>query len=167
MTAARRGSAGTLIPRPARSPARARPGFATAWSSPPPGISTSIRSSPTANTSATPTSGWPAPPMPARRGFGGTRSRGRRGGTPVTKWRLIPRCPGKIWGAFSDVHDIPNDNIISERHGHQRSRRDLPLTQLRRVVEQRDGRAPAQAGDFHRARSQESEERAHALRRRV
>ena len=26
--------------------------------------------------------------------------------------------PGKIWGAFSNVHDIPNDNIISERHGH-------------------------------------------------
>ena len=29
-----------------------------------------------------------------------------------------PGTPGKIWGAFSDVHDIPNDNIISERHGH-------------------------------------------------
>ena len=29
-----------------------------------------------------------------------------------------PSIPGKIWGAFSDVHDIPNDNIISERHGH-------------------------------------------------
>jgi photosystem II stability/assembly factor-like uncharacterized protein len=27
---------------------------------------------------------------------------------------------GKMWGAFSDVHDIPNDNIISERHGHNR-----------------------------------------------
>jgi photosystem II stability/assembly factor-like uncharacterized protein len=32
-----------------------------------------------------------------------------------------PEVPGKIWGAFSDVHDIPNDNIISERHGHNRS----------------------------------------------
>ena len=31
-----------------------------------------------------------------------------------------PEMPGKIWGAFSDVHDIPNDNIISERHGHRR-----------------------------------------------
>lgn len=31
-----------------------------------------------------------------------------------------PETPGKIWGAFSDVHDIPNDNIISERHGHKR-----------------------------------------------
>ncbi|MBI5385909.1 MAG: hypothetical protein HZA90_14620 [Verrucomicrobia bacterium] len=31
-----------------------------------------------------------------------------------------PDVPGRIWGAFSDVHDIPNDNIISERHGHQR-----------------------------------------------
>jgi hypothetical protein len=30
-----------------------------------------------------------------------------------------PETPGKIWGAFSDVHDIPNDNIITERHGHQ------------------------------------------------
>ncbi len=31
-----------------------------------------------------------------------------------------PDTPGKLWGAFSDVHDIPNDNIISERHGHKR-----------------------------------------------
>ncbi len=31
-----------------------------------------------------------------------------------------PDIPGKMWGAFSDVHDIPNDNIISERHGHNR-----------------------------------------------
>jgi photosystem II stability/assembly factor-like uncharacterized protein len=31
-----------------------------------------------------------------------------------------PVVPGKVWGAFSDVHDIPNDNIISERHGHNR-----------------------------------------------
>ncbi len=30
-----------------------------------------------------------------------------------------PEVPGKIWGAFSNVHDIPNDNIISERHGHK------------------------------------------------
>jgi photosystem II stability/assembly factor-like uncharacterized protein len=30
-----------------------------------------------------------------------------------------PEIPGKIWGAFSDVHDIPNDNIISERHSHK------------------------------------------------
>ncbi len=29
-----------------------------------------------------------------------------------------PDVPGKIWGAFSDTHDIPNDNIISERHKH-------------------------------------------------
>jgi len=27
-----------------------------------------------------------------------------------------PETPGKIWGAFSNVHDIPNDNIISGRH---------------------------------------------------
>ncbi len=31
-----------------------------------------------------------------------------------------PDIPGKMWGAFSNVHDIPNDNIISERHGHDR-----------------------------------------------
>ncbi len=31
-----------------------------------------------------------------------------------------PEIPGTMWGAFSDVHDIPNDNIISERHGHDR-----------------------------------------------
>ena len=29
-----------------------------------------------------------------------------------------PQSPGKMWGAFSDVHDIPNDNIIGEHHGH-------------------------------------------------
>jgi photosystem II stability/assembly factor-like uncharacterized protein len=27
-----------------------------------------------------------------------------------------PDIPGKIWGAFSDVHDIPNGNIIENRH---------------------------------------------------
>lgn len=27
-----------------------------------------------------------------------------------------PAIRGKVWGAFSDVHDIPNDNIISGRH---------------------------------------------------
>ena len=27
-----------------------------------------------------------------------------------------PRVPGRIWGAFSNTHDIPNDNIISGRH---------------------------------------------------
>ena len=31
-----------------------------------------------------------------------------------------PDIAGKMWGAFSDVHDIPNNNIISERHGHNR-----------------------------------------------
>ena len=31
-----------------------------------------------------------------------------------------PDTPGLMWGAFSNVHDIPNDNIISERHGHKR-----------------------------------------------
>lgn len=30
-----------------------------------------------------------------------------------------PDRPGTMWGAFSNVHDIPNDNIISERHGHK------------------------------------------------
>jgi hypothetical protein len=30
-----------------------------------------------------------------------------------------PEIPGKFWGAFSDVHDIPNDNIISGRHGNR------------------------------------------------
>jgi photosystem II stability/assembly factor-like uncharacterized protein len=27
-----------------------------------------------------------------------------------------PDVPGRIWGAFSNVHDIPNGNIIMERH---------------------------------------------------
>ncbi|MEK7766951.1 MAG: hypothetical protein AAB368_12000, partial [bacterium] len=27
-----------------------------------------------------------------------------------------PSAPGKMWGAFSDVHDIPNGNIILGRH---------------------------------------------------
>ncbi|MFC1582042.1 hypothetical protein ACFL4W_00750 [Planctomycetota bacterium] len=44
-----------------------------------------------------------------------------------TPWRntcyeiaFDPEIPGKMWGAFSNVHDIPNDNIISERHGSHR-----------------------------------------------
>lgn len=28
-----------------------------------------------------------------------------------------PEVAGKMWGAFSNVHDIPNDNIIMNRHG--------------------------------------------------
>ena len=27
-----------------------------------------------------------------------------------------PETPGTIWGAFSDLHDIPNNNVISGRH---------------------------------------------------
>lgn len=27
-----------------------------------------------------------------------------------------PAVPGRIWGAMSDTHDIPNDNVISGRH---------------------------------------------------
>ena len=27
-----------------------------------------------------------------------------------------PDTPGKIWAAFADLHDIPNDNVISGRH---------------------------------------------------
>lgn len=27
-----------------------------------------------------------------------------------------PETPGKIWAAFADLHDIPNDNVISGRH---------------------------------------------------
>jgi photosystem II stability/assembly factor-like uncharacterized protein len=27
-----------------------------------------------------------------------------------------PEVPGKIWGAFADLHDIPNMNVISGRH---------------------------------------------------
>jgi photosystem II stability/assembly factor-like uncharacterized protein len=27
-----------------------------------------------------------------------------------------PETPGKVWGAFADLHDIPNNNVISGRH---------------------------------------------------
>ncbi len=27
-----------------------------------------------------------------------------------------PETPGRIWAAFADLHDIPNDNVISGRH---------------------------------------------------
>ena len=27
-----------------------------------------------------------------------------------------PAAPGKIWAAFADLHDIPNNNVISGRH---------------------------------------------------
>ena len=30
--------------------------------------------------------------------------------------QIDPSAPGKIWGAFSNVHDIPNGNIIMGRH---------------------------------------------------
>ncbi len=30
-----------------------------------------------------------------------------------------PDIPGKSWGAFSNIHDIPNGNIISGRHGSE------------------------------------------------
>jgi len=43
--------------------------------------------------------------------------------TKWTPWRnttyelaFDPEIPGKIWSASSDVHDIPNDNIIGGRH---------------------------------------------------
>ena len=42
---------------------------------------------------------------------------------PDTKWRntcyemaFDPEIPGKIWGAFSGTHDIPNCNVILGRH---------------------------------------------------
>ncbi|MHC4715819.1 MAG: WD40/YVTN/BNR-like repeat-containing protein, partial [Planctomycetota bacterium] len=31
-----------------------------------------------------------------------------------------PKTPGKMWGAFSNTHDIPNLNIIGNYHGDQR-----------------------------------------------
>ena len=27
-----------------------------------------------------------------------------------------PEVPGRIWGAMSNTHDIPNENVISGRH---------------------------------------------------
>lgn len=32
-----------------------------------------------------------------------------------------PEVPGKIWGAFADLHDIPNNNVISGRHYWERA----------------------------------------------
>jgi photosystem II stability/assembly factor-like uncharacterized protein len=32
-----------------------------------------------------------------------------------------PETPGTIWGAFSDLHDIPNNNVISGRHYRARA----------------------------------------------
>jgi photosystem II stability/assembly factor-like uncharacterized protein len=67
-----------------------------------------------------------------------------------------PQTPGLIWGAFSDVHDIPNNNIISGHHRSnmpggvcvsadfgatwQRSNRGLPLAATTSVVA--DPRSP-------------------------
>ena len=78
-----------------------------------------------------------------------------------------PGTPGKIWGAFSDVHDIPNDNIITERHSHKGPGGVCLSTDFGVSWKSGTARTPAQTGDFHRARSRQSEERAHALRRRV
>ena len=46
-----------------------------------------------------------------------------------------PTTPGKIWGAFSNVHDIPNANIISGRHGAAGPGRGMPEHGFRRHVE--------------------------------
>ncbi|HUU11826.1 MAG TPA: hypothetical protein VM431_14975 [Phycisphaerae bacterium] len=42
---------------------------------------------------------------------------------PTVPWRntmyalaFDPDVPGRLWGAFSDTHDIPNSNVISGRH---------------------------------------------------
>jgi len=58
-------------------------------------------------------------------------SRSDDGGATWSRWGDGPRAPwrntcyelafdpeikGKIWGAFSNIHDIPNDNIILGRH---------------------------------------------------
>ena len=44
--------------------------------------------------------------------------RGQRSPWQNTCYELAfdPATAGKIWGAFSNTHDIPNDNIISGRH---------------------------------------------------
>ena len=144
-------------PRP-EAQARAPPGSATAWSSPRPGTTTSTRSRPTATTSPTRTSAWPAPSTAARPGSGGTRTPGPPGGTPATRSRSIPKSPGKMWGAFSDVHDIPNDNIISERHGHNGPGGVCLSRDFGASWKPRGAGPPAAAGDLHRARSPKPQE---------
>lgn len=60
-------------------------------------------------------------------GFGRSMDRGKtwiwwnKSGRPPwvnTCYELAfdPEIPGRMWGAFSNVHDIPNDNILSGRH---------------------------------------------------
>ena len=40
-----------------------------------------------------------------------------------------PEIPGKIWGAFADMHDIPNVNIIYGRHYHEDSGGGIGLSE--------------------------------------
>jgi photosystem II stability/assembly factor-like uncharacterized protein len=39
-----------------------------------------------------------------------------------------PETPGKIWGAFADLHDIPNMNVISGRHYRSRAKGGVGLS---------------------------------------
>jgi len=40
-----------------------------------------------------------------------------------------PEIPGKIWGAFADMHDIPNGNIIYGRHYREQSGGGVGITE--------------------------------------
>jgi hypothetical protein len=40
-----------------------------------------------------------------------------------------PEIPGKIWGAFADMHDIPNGNIILGRHYREQSGGGVGITE--------------------------------------
>jgi len=40
-----------------------------------------------------------------------------------------PEIPGKIWGAFADMHDIPNGNIIHGRHYREQSGGGVEISQ--------------------------------------
>ncbi len=79
-----------------RRPRASRPILSTpAWSSPPPGTTTSIPSSPSAITSAIPTSASPARSMPAAPGAGGAPPCRPPGAIPPISLPSTPTCPAK------------------------------------------------------------------------
>ena len=148
--------------------ARTRPGCATAWSSPRRGTTTSTRSSPRGTTSATPTSASPARWTPARRWKWWAHGGPAAVGNTCYELAFDPKTPGKIWGAFSNVHDIPNGNIIYGRHRDSGPGGVCVSTDFGATWKPARTRAcPAAPATVGRGRPEEPAGQPHALRRRV
>ena len=78
-----------------------------------------------------------------------------------------PETPGTIWGAFADLHDIPNNNVISGRHYFAGVWGRRPQHGLRRNVERYLQGTPSQADHFRHRRSEKPAGEPDTLRLRI